>query len=439
MSQTPPPVVIGAGWSGLACAIALVHQGHRPVILDAAPQGGGRARAFERSLGGATVRLDNGQHLLLGAYRDTLEAMQTVGVDTGAAFARVPFCVAYPDGWRLAAAPLPAPLHLAAGVLAARGMTVAQRWSLVRWTRRHAGRNWQIAQDAPASQLFLEEPADLVRRLWRPLCLAALNVELDHASARLFLTVLRDSLGGSAGNSHLLLARRDLSALFPDAAVAWLRSRGAQVRFGCTVQGLQLGGSSAPHMLALRDGVLPATQVVLALPADRAAALLTGVHPGLADAARMLAQLRFAPIATCYLRYAPGTRLARPMLALLDDQALGEHGQWVFDRGAMDPALDGVVSVVISGDGPHRALDREALGASVACQLTRALGLPQPAAHYSVIDKHATLAPHPGIARPATRLPVAGLYLAGDAADSPYPSTIEGSVRAGLAAARAIG
>jgi uncharacterized protein with NAD-binding domain and iron-sulfur cluster len=95
--------------------------------------------------------------------------------------------------------------------------------------------------------------------------------------------------------------------------------------------------------------------------------------------------------------------------------------------------------VVISGDGPYRELNRDALGESVARQLRNALGLPAPQAHYSVIEKHATVVPEPGLKRPHTRLPVAGFYLAGDSADSPYPSTIEGSVRSGLAAANAIG
>jgi uncharacterized protein with NAD-binding domain and iron-sulfur cluster len=96
------------------------------------------------------------------------------------------------------------------------------------------------------------------------------------------------------------------------------------------------------------------------------------------------------------------------------------------------------VSVVISGAGPYRDLDRDALGQAVARQL-RALGLPEPIAHYAIIEKHATIVPAPGLRRPAAVLPVAGLFLAGDAADSPYPSTIEGSVRSGIAAAAAIG
>jgi squalene-associated FAD-dependent desaturase len=433
------PVVVGSGWSGLACAVELVRLGHRPIVLDAAPHAGGRARAFSHTLGTTTVQLDNGQHLLLGAYRATLDMLAAVGVDAARALRRTPFSLAYPDGWRLAAASLPAPWHLAAGLLVAHRVSLAERWSLAHWVRRQAHAGWCVAADAPAATLFEGEPATLVRRLWRPLCLAALNVELQTASARVLLNVLRDSLGARTAASDLLLPRNDLSGLFPDAAVRWLQARGADVRLHCPVRALQIAAAGTDHTLLLRDGVATARHIVLALPPERAHALLGNCHAALDATAHQLQAVRTAPIATVYLRYASGTRLARIALTLLDEPRSGQHGQWAFDRGALDPALDGIVSVVISGDGPYRELSREALGAAVASQLSAVLGLPAPLAHYAIIEKHATIVPSPGLQRPGTLLPVDGLYLAGDAADSPYPSTIEGSVRAGIAAAQAIG
>ncbi len=433
------PLVIGAGWSGLACAIALVRNGHRPLLLDAAPQAGGRARSFSHSLGGTPVQLDNGQHLLLGAYRDTLDLLDTVGVDAARVLERSGFALTYPDGWRLAAARLPAPWHLAAGLVRARGLGIGERLCLARWSRRQARTGWQVAGDVAAAALFEGEPPHLVRRLWRPLCLAALNAELEDASARIFLNVLRDSLGAGAQASQLLLPRVDLSRLFPDAALAWLRAHGADVRLHSPVMALEANTGGVPHTALLRDEKLPASHIVLAVPPDRAAALLDGAHPLLQPARALLSALRFAPLATVYLRYRPATRLTRPVLTLLDDPAHGHHGQWAFDRGALDPAMAGIIAVVISGDGRYRDLAREALGESVARQLTQVLGLPEPLAHYAVTEKHATIVPGPGLQRPAAALPMDGLYLASDAADSPYPSTIEGSVRAGRQAASRIG
>jgi hypothetical protein len=297
-----------------------------------------------------------------------------------------------------------------------------------------------VAADHPASELFAALPPDLVRRLWRPLCLAALNVELEQASARVLLAVLRDSLGAAAGASELLLPRTDLSALLPDAALRWLAARGAELRLHTPVLGLDFpAGAPAPPRLRLRDGQLRASAVVLALPPARAAALLAGGPPALAGCADELRRVAAAPICTTFLRYAPSTRLARPFFALLDEPARGHYGQWIFDRGALDPRLAGVMAVIVSGAGAHMELGREALGERIAGQLASCLGLGTPLDHYTLADRQATLVPAPGLERPGVALPAPGLYLAGDAARSPYPSTIEGSVRSGLLAAQAIG
>ena len=97
-----------------------------------------------------------------------------------------------------------------------------------------------------------------------------------------------------------------------------------------------------------------------------------------------------------------------------------------------------MLSVVISAAGTALADSSATLAASVARQLSADLGLPRPLAAAVISDKRATIVPSPGLKRPPARLAVPSLYLAGDAAQSDYPSTLEGSVRAGIAAARAL-
>jgi len=392
----------------------------------------------EVDLAGKRFRVDNGQHLLLGAYRETLALMQTVGVSPSSVFTQSSFAISYPDGWHLGATRLPAPWHLAVGIVRARAVRWSHRWALVRWVQQQRRRRWSVTSDRPAVDLFANLPAEVSRRLWRPLCLAALNVGLEQASAQVFLNVLRDSLGAKEFASRLLQPRTNLSALFPDAAMRWLQSKGTDVRLHCTAVRVQPMPQQDACRVLLRDGTSVEGPAVLAVPPDRAAALLDDRQPTLAAAIGMLRKLQFAPIATVYLRYAPATRLRQPFYALLDDPERHRYGQWIFDRGAMDPALDGVVSVVISGSGPHLELSRQALGQHVAAQLSAEFGLPEPLEHFTIVEKHATLIPVPNLQRPPTSLPMPGLLLAADSAHSPYPSTIEGSVRSGLQAAQAL-
>jgi squalene-associated FAD-dependent desaturase len=432
-----PVAVVGAGWSGLACAVELAQAGLPVALLDAAPQAGGRARRVDLPLGDRCYPLDNGQHLLIGAYRDTLALMQRVGVAVEPAFVRLPFALRYPDGFVLAAGRAPAPLHLAWALLTARGLTWPERWAMVRWVEHCKRTRWTVTPDRPAIDLLRDTPSRLVQRLWQPLCIAALNAPLEQASAQVFLTVLRDSLGADAASSELLLPRGDLSALLPDAALAFLAARGATVRLRWPVQSLQWQDDG--WHLTCRGDTLDAAAVVLALPPERAAPLLAGTGlAALTPATAQLLALDSAPIVTVYLRYEEGRRLAHPVYALRDDPAVEAYGQWVFDRGALDRRCAGVLSVIVSAAGPLGAVAHHDLSRAVAAQLSRELGLPAPVATRVVEDKRATIVPAPGLVRPPARLPVDRLLLAGDAADSAYPSTLEGSVRSGLAAARAL-
>ncbi len=438
MDKVRRVAVIGGGWSGLAAALELAESGCRVELFDAAPQLGGRARRLDIVLGDRRYPLDNGQHLLIGAYRETLGLMRRVGVDPDTAFIRQPFALRYPDGFELKAARLPAPLHLAAALLSARGLPWATRWAMVRAVEDWKRADWRAESTLSAGSLVAALPAVLIERVWEPLCVAALNVRLHEASAQVFLTVLRDSLGADRAASDLLLARADLSSLLPDAAHSALQARGAQVQLRAPIQ--RLYRSDDGWRLVGRSSDTTHDAVVLALPPDRAADLLASVPDAerLVPAITQLRAIQFAPIATVFLRYVSGIRVPHAVSALVEHNDRQHFGQWVFDRGALDSRCDGVISVVVSGRGPHQSLGHPELAAAVAAQLMSLFALPKPLASRVVEDKRATIVPAPGLQRPPTQLPCDGLFLAGDAADSPYPSTIEGSVRSGLAAARAL-
>ncbi len=424
--------IVGAGWSGLACAVELAGNA-QVTLLDAAPQPGGRARGLAVTLGDREYPLDNGQHLLIGAYTETLRLMHAVGVAPDAAFVRTPFALRYPDGFSLVAGRARAPLHLTLALLRARGLSWRERFAMVLWVERVKRQGWTVTVDGPAITLLKDQPRVLIERLWQPLCIAALNVPLEVASAQVFLTVLRDSLGAAASASDLLLPRGDLSQLFPEAAVRSIERHGGQLRLRAPVERLerQAGG----WRVIARGAVVDADTVVLALPPPRAAALLAPIGDDAEVAATQLQAVDMAPIATVYLRYAQA-RLPHPVHALRDDPASGDFGQWVFDRGALDARCADVLSVVISAAGPHEGVPQGELEAAVIRQLSAAFGLPAPLATTTIMDKRATIVPTPNLQRPPTQL-LPGLLLAGDAAASPYPSTIEGSVRSGIAAARA--
>jgi squalene-associated FAD-dependent desaturase len=311
--------------------------------------------------------------------------------------------------------------------------------------------DWGLDTDCSVAELlhrFSQTPR-LIRLMWRPLCLAALNTPIERASAQVFLAVLRDSLGAKRKASDMLLPRVMLDALFPQAAQNYIEARGGRVLCGARVDALSPQDGSWLVSVGAGTESMHFDAVVLATPPWQSAALLRPQSHTEALCAQLDA-FEYEPISTVYLQYEPGLRLPLPFCALLDDPEHGAWGQFVFDRGQLDgghggghggPGQDGLLAVVVSAAAAAVALDQDALAGAVARQLAAAFHQPalaQPRWRRVLTEKRATFACTPGLARPANATGLPGLALAGDYTAGDYPATLETAVRSGLAAARQV-
>ncbi|MBC9903286.1 hydroxysqualene dehydroxylase HpnE [Achromobacter xylosoxidans] len=431
--------VIGAGWAGLAASVALREAGAKVTVFEAGHTPGGRARrVFHTDF---DAPLDNGQHLLSGAYRHTLALMRRVGRNPDALLMRRPLQLASLDGrFRLAAPRLPAPLHMAAAILRARGLAWKDRLATLRLMRGLKAMAWTPPREWTVLHLlhYHAQSDALIRQVWEPLCLAALNTPTATASAALFARVLRDSLTGSRENSDMLLPCTDLSALWPDAA-----ARQVTMRYGSTVRQLRPSAEGIDINQERFDAA------VLAVPPTFAARLLDAplreaCATGLLDA---LKAFEYMPIATLNLRLQDPWRLPEPMMMLREESARDHYGQWLFDRAQLaGDTKAGELAVVTSAATGLAERNRrqliEALIDQVAEQAARhparLPAMPEVAAAELFIEKRATFAAVPGLTRPLNTTPWPTLALAGDWTDTGYPGVLEGAVRSGLQAARVL-
>ena len=425
MSRLPRVAVVGAGWAGLAAAVELATAGARPVVFEAGRQPGGRARRSH--LGGR--ELDNGQHLLIGAYCETLRLMRRVGADPAQCLQRRPLNLHYPAaGLRLALPRLPAPLHLAAGLLKAQGSAWPEKFAAARFALALRSQAYRLPADRPLADLLDAhgQHGALRKGLWEALCIAALNTPPETASAQIFANVLRNSLGGARADTDLLLPAVDLGRLFPDPAAAFIATHGGELRSGSRIDAL------AP----LLDD--PAFDHVVLAVAPQHASRLLAAHPETAPTAALLAGYAYEPIGTLYADYPAELRLPAPMLGLPGGLGRG-LGQWVFDRGQLGDA-PGRLAFVLSAQGAWNDLADPALAAVLHEELEASLGrrLPRPHWTRSIRERRATFACTPNLPRPTVATALPGLWLAGDYVCADYPATLEGAVRSGVAAARAL-
>jgi squalene-associated FAD-dependent desaturase len=425
--------VVGGGWAGLAAAVAATQAGHQITLLEAARHWGGRARALPCTLAnGSSLLLDNGQHILIGAYTDTLALMRTLGVDPERTLLRLPLTLLFPDGQGLRLPNWPMPLDVLAGIATARGWSLDDKASLLRNTLR-----WQLAgfrcdTRSAVTDLCKGLAPTVMETLIEPLCVSALNTPPERSSGQVFLRVLKDALLGGRGSSHLLIPTTDLSSLLPQAAVQWLGQRGAVLRPGCRVEQLSHQGQWLLNGEAF-DAVLWATSPASAGQVLGQASGSDAVTTALRAWAAQAAALQHEAIATVYVQ-AGQTRLPQPMLSLRSHAQA--PAQFVFDRGQLGGPT-GLLAFVVSASSDERASLQDKVLEQAHSQLGHLLQGQSLQVLQTVVEKRATFACTPGLQRPPQQI-APGLLACGDYVDGPYPATLEGAVRSGIAAAAAI-
>jgi squalene-associated FAD-dependent desaturase len=450
--------IIGGGCAGLSTALALVERGFAVTLFEAAPQLGGRARSVGIDTHGTAQLVDNGQHMLLGAYHETLALLRKVGVDEQQGFLRLPLQINMQSTqarsvFNLKSAHyLPAPLNMLIAVLGCKGISFKQRVAAVKFMLRLKKTAYLINHDQPLAQFLQaqQQTKQLIHMLWEPLCLAALNTPIAIASTRIFLNILRDTLHGSKSASDFLLPKLDLSQLMAQPLAQYIQARGGEIRLKQQIRKLTAvtgNNGQAGFSLDTVAGQYFFSQVVIATAPEAAGKLLQAL-PLLKPLQTQIQAYRYQPIYTIYLQYDAGTKLPSVMTGLANMPGLSDMtglgnmtelsnmtSQWLFDRGQLC-AQDGLMAVVVSACGPHQQLSQDELAHKVAHELS--LAFPQlikPLWHKVIAEKRATFSCEPDLVRPAQRTEQPGLFLAGDYCYADYPATIEGAIRSGIACA----
>jgi len=430
--------VIGGGYAGCAAAATLASRGVACTLFETAPVLGGRGRRVERD----GLRLDNGQHLLLGAYATTLGLLDVVGARRALVrrpLSIAPFSTTVDGALTLQARRAPGRLGLLLGLLTARGLTWRERLANIAWFRALERTHFERPKGETVAQLLAPLPPRVARLLWEPLNLAALNTPAESASAQVFANVLKASFAARGNDSDFVLPTTDLSDFFPEQAARYVRERNGEIRGETRAQIASAGATSATVIAADRAHAFRAAIVAVG-PHQLDQAFTReylGARPDIAARIDALGAMRYEPIVTVWLGYPSRVDMPGP-IARLDDAP----GQWVIDRPDVAAGkhrnVAQMLAVVISASGAHMTMSHDELARATDAQL-RALmpAMPRCTWSFAIAEKRATYACTPDRPRAGGPRLAPGIYLAGDYVNEEFPATLEAAVRSGVAAAGA--
>lgn len=430
-------LVVGGGLAGVRAALELVGHGWRVTLLEARPRLGGAVYSFVRH--GMTV--DTGQHVLLRCYAQYLDLVHRVGADdlvTVQPRLDIPVLRrGFPPSRLRRTRPAPAPVHLLPALLGYSVLSLPER---VRAARAMAALA-RVDPDDPENDRATfggwlrarEQSTAAVDRLWGLIGVGALNIELDEASLALAARVFRTGLIDDARSGDLGMPAVPLSEIHDRATRRHLDDLGVEVRDRERVLRVERDGDS--FLVRTAAGELSADAVVLALPHRQAAELVP--EEACPDRDRW-AGLGSSAIVNVHVRYdAQVTDL--PFAGVLDAPV-----QWFFDRTEAAQCAGQYLVMPVSAAGAAYDQPAEKLVASHLDVLATLLPRARTA---RVVDSFVTREPHAtfrqaagtGALRPPAITGVPNLVLAGAWTATGWPDTMEGAVRSGLAAARAIG
>ena len=433
----PDAIIIGGGCAGFSAATALAERGAEVLVVEARPGLGGRATAFRDPATGE--RGDNGQHILMGCYTDTLCFLDRIGAADRVRWQsglKVSMIDRRGHESVLALPSLPSPLHFLAGVLAWDGLTWRERLSVLKMgsaLRSGVGAGFSPPITVRQWLSQIGQAPRLCELLWEPLALAALNQSIDQADASSFIRVLERVFGPDPSAAALVMPAVPLDALYVEPSLAFLAERGGEVRVNApgkiVIDGDRVQG------VRIRDELIASPLVISTVPWFSFNALFETPPPQLRATLANAAALGSLPIVTVNLWF--DAQVMREQLIGLP----GRHFHWIFDRRAIVGGDVSHLSLVASGAEGLVAQTNEALVAAAVQDVRDAL----PAARRATVrkglavrEKRATFSLAPDAPpRPEMRTPIDGLLLAGDWIQTGLPATIESAVISGHQAARA--
>jgi len=418
-------IVIGGGWAGLTAAVKLTEHGHSVTLFESAKQLGGRARcvAFNKQA------VDNGQHLMLGAYAQTLDMLSLCGVNLSNALLRETLNVhvidKQKDNFTLTLNRLPAPLNILFAFITLPNIRMKDRVKTVLFLLKLRIDNFTLRSDITVKKLLRHQPEIIIKMLWEPLCIAALNTPISEASAKIFLNVLKDSFTRNSNASDLLIPKQDLGSLFVQPAIQYIEDHGGTILLGNKVDRISYN-SIHPVVIDVTGNEYHAKHIVLAGSSQSTLALLEKSDL-FEKTQQQLRAISYEPICTVYLQYENDVRLSQTMIGLT-----GCAGQWIFDRHCC--GQPGLMAVVISASGSHMQLDKMTLAQLVNDELSTIFGWPDALKSFVIREKRATFKSHVDIdkLRPSISTSKDNLWLCGDYTAGPYPATLEAAVQSGV-------
>ena len=419
-------IIIGGGIAGLTAASYLVNNGIKVTILESSPKAGGRAYSF--NIPGKNESVDNGQHLLMGCYKDTIAFLKMIGAKKNFIFQKrleVNFINSNREKLSLKSAPLPYPLNLLIGFLRYNALSVSERLSVIRLMLKLPFIPERKLQNLTVSDWLISENQSekVIKSFWELIAIGALNTNLDKASALIFKNILMKMFYNGNKASTIINPKYGLTECYVNNATGYIKKFDGEVHLSERVEKLVIENQKVASVKTIKNNYTEFDAVILAVQPYAADKLL---EPELLTGET---QFSYSSILNVHL-WLKENPFTERFYGLLNSPV-----HWIFNKGSH-------INLVISdADYLMEKTESEIKNLCLA-ELEKYCNINQhEIIDYKIIkEKRATIIPSNKIlySRPSAKTKIDNLFLAGDWTDTGLPSTIESAAKSGRVAAELV-
>jgi predicted NAD/FAD-binding protein len=401
--------VVGGGIAGITAAVHLLRHCYVD-IYEATPQLGGRVRSFFSK--DFNLWLDNGPHLLLGAYENTRWLLTQLNSERQ--LSPIPFAVHFHHASNdirsvISNASLPGPLHLLPGLLKKGFFSPLQILRLGFALKRSA----RYLHPIPALDWLqsLGFNKTQLERFWSPLIRSVMNNDMDRVPADLLHIVLNQ---GFLNGSRMATFYEPVSSwreVFHQPALNLFEKSSGRVFLNTKIRKIDSGKNVTlyHHGSETYDAVIVATAA--------------GFIPNIEGMPAISEQLNYSPINSSYFTTSEPLQLPGKM-----NYFYGSEVEWLFDRNTQ-----GIYGTSTANDA--KKIEQNEMESIIK---RFAPGRWRMKNYKQIIVKKATPVFLPGQSLHRETAKLKNVAFAGDWTQTGLPATIEGAATSGRSAAQKI-
>ena len=409
-----PIHIIGTGLAGLSCAINLLKEKNRKIILyEASSLYGGRCRSYNEK--NFNCILDNGNHLIIKAYKNTFNYLKKINAHNKLLTNNKTF---YPfvdikksEIWNVRPYSFIFPWWIL--FKSCRPKNISFLDFIKGFKVLFAKKNQTVSD-------LLKKDTLIYKRFWKPFTIAVLNTHPNEASAKLLWRIIIKTLFFKNDPLRPFIVKKSLSDCLIKPAVKKILDHGSNIKCNTRLKKIIFKNNFAGEMVFNNEKVKIAKDEFVVL----------AVTPNIAS--KILPNLKTPKKTNCILNIHFKLNQKHKKIKLPGESffvgVINGTVDWIFKK-------KNILSITISAANYLNTFDNNKISEIVwgDVKKTFSLGEIEKPKYKIIREKMATFVQSPKeiFKKPKMHTRYKNIYLAGDWVDTGLPATIEGAITSG--------